>query len=109
MAASASVRMVWDQQAIRNIRLVPGVVAEVHRASEGIARYAAERAPKRTGAGAHSIEPREARGKAQSAVGAFDVSWDWQQNLYMAYQEYGTEFMPPKYFLYDAWAHYIHT
>jgi hypothetical protein len=84
MAMSASMRLVWDRQAIRNLRTDPEVMLAVRQASKDMAGIARAFAPKRTGAGAASIQARDSR-----AAGAVDVAWD-SQHHYMVFQEYGT-------------------
>jgi hypothetical protein len=98
-----TVTTIWDENQIRGLREDPGVVAYVRDVGEGFARAERFLAPKRTGAGAGSIQVRPSRSK-----GAVDVGWD-REHRYMGYQELGTKYIARKNFAGLTVAQYLHT
>lgn len=97
------VRLVWDRAQIKALKTDPELVAYVKEVAEGMARRERELAPKRSGAGAASIQARPSR-----AQGAQDVGWD-KEHYYMGYQELGTVHVERKNFAGQTLATYIHT
>lgn len=92
-----------DRAAIRQLEHAPFVAAEVLDAGRGLAARAAAAAPKRTGAGAASIQPYPS-----ATPDAVDVSWS-QRHFYLIFHEDGTRYLPAQHFLLDAFESYIHT
>ena len=85
MVARVSTRIRWDPKAIRELKVDPNVMREVHLVAEDLARDLIAMTPKDTGAGAASIDIRTPK-----AQGALNVGWD-KEHFYLFFVEYGTK------------------
>lgn len=68
----------------------PNVLAGLGGIADAAAEEMAGRAPRRTGAGAHSI-----RAQADPGLPGFRVSWD-RDHFYMSFHELGTNHQPAR-------------
>jgi len=107
MAHAVSVRTVWNREQIAALKTDPEVLAYVELAAQGLARDIRAVTPKRTGAGAASIQVRP----PPRAKGARDVGWD-KAHFYLSFQNnystLGRSTNPNFHFAQDALERYVH-
>jgi HK97 gp10 family phage protein len=87
--------LVWSARALDELLEDRSVLDRLQELGDEVARVAAERAPKLTGAGAASIR---AEVGVDSQGPHVDISWD-KDHFYLIFHEVGTEHQPARPFL----------
>jgi len=89
------VKVVVDERAVKELASDPKMGQEMLRLAAPVAREARARALKRTGRGAASIHPEQARDGDEQTV---HIGWD-RDHFYMYFHEKGTRKLPARPFL----------
>ncbi len=97
------VRIVIDEQGIKELVREPWLRQYLLEVAEGPVRMARQMAPRRTGLGAASIHA-----EAVETADGWEVDSSWARDrYYMRFHELGTRNLPAHPFLVPAWEEYI--
>lgn len=92
------VRIVVDQRAVDALAGDPDITAVLLEAAKPVVDDARFRAPRRTGAGAESIQAQPFAEPGEQTV---RITWD-RNHFYMGFHDLGTNTLPARHFLEDA-------